>query len=312
VIIDPANSSTYYTTGALYYYNGSAYTYYFVVSKTTDAGVTWHRDTLQTSASYMYGYSVAVQPTNTNLVYAAGYNGLFYKSTNAGSSWTLLNGGLSTAYYVYDIAPHPTNSNIIYLAASNGIFKTTDAGVGWAKVGTVTSVNDIMVHPRGPDTVYAGANSGFYKSTNAGANWTAMNGGLLDTYVTSLAFNPGGFRVDSSFIFCGTQGGGLHRMFLALIPVAEQTTANVNIYFAIKPNPARGRARFLYTIDHPSRVEIKIYDPQGRLVKTLVDGQRNAGAHSADWNCRAEAAGVYFVKVASDKAQEVHKLILVD
>jgi hypothetical protein len=313
VIVDPTSPSTYYTTGALYYYDGSAYTYYFVVSKSTDGGTSWHRDTLQTSASYMYGYSVAVQPSATYLVYAAGYNGLFYKSTNAGSTWSLLNSGLSTAYYIYDIAPHPTNTNIIYLAASNGIFKTTDAGVAWTKMGTLTGVNDILIHPRGPDTVYAGANTGFYKSTNAGVNWTAINGGLLDTYVTSLAFNPGGvFRADSSFIFAGTQGGGMHRMFLMLIPVAEERGDETKICFTIESNPARDHARFRYSLDHSSRVEVKIYDAGGRLVETLVESRKNAGTYNADWDCHTQAVGIYFVKMVSDDAQEVHKLILVD
>jgi hypothetical protein len=125
-----------------------------------------------------------------------------------------------------------------------------------------------------------------------------------------LAINSSGVR-DSSFIFCGTKGGGMHRQFLMLIPVEEQKTETARIRFAIDPNPARDRARFQYTIDHPARIEIKIYDPQGRLVKTLVDGQSNAGMHYADWNCRTQAAGIYFVKAVTDQACEIRKLILV-
>ena len=289
-------------------------TYYFVVSKTTDAGVTWHRDTLLTSTTnYMVGNSVAVQPSASNLVYTAGYSGLFFKSTNAGSSWSLLNTGLTNTYYIYDIAPNPTNPNIIYLATYNGVYKTTNAGTNWAATSLTGTVNDVLVHPRGPDTVYAAANTGFYKSTNAGVNWTAMNGGLLDTYVTKLAINPGGsFRGDSSFIFAGTQGGGVHRMFLMLVPIAEDHLGDIKVCFAISPNPARDRARFQYTLDHSSRVEMKIYDAQGRLVQTLVESQKKAGTYNADWNCHAQAAGIYFVKMVSDKVNEVHKLILVD
>jgi len=310
--VSPVSSSTYYTTGSGYYYDGTNYWYYFLVSKTTDAGVSWHRDTLQSTTSYIYGNSVAVHPTNANLVYAGGYNSIFYKSTDAGSTWTLLNSGLTSAYYIYDIAPNPQNANIIYLATYYGVYKTTNGGTSWAASGLISyTVNDILVHPRGPDTVYAATSAGFYKSINAGSTWVQQNGGLVDPNVTSLAINSGGGR-DSSFIFCGTKGGGLHRMFLTLIPVAEQKTETARICFAVNPNPARNRARFQYTIDHPSWIEIKIYDPQGRLVKTLVDGQSNAGTHYADWNCREQAAGIYFVKMVSDKVNEVRKLILVD
>jgi len=280
-----------------------------VVSKSTDAGLTWHRDTLLTSADYMYGYSLAIHPANQNLVYAGGYNSLFYKSTDAGSTWALLNSGLTNAYYLYDIAPNPINTNIIYLASSNGVFKTTNAGTTWAVTSLTGTVNDILVHPTGPDTVYAGTNAGFYKSTNAGGSWTTINGGLLDTYVTTIAFKQAGR--DSSFIFAGTKGGGMHRMFLNIISVAEDRCSEADVRFAIESNPARDRARFQYTLTQSSKVEVKVYDPQGCLVKTLVDDRKNAGVHYTDWNCRDQAVGVYFVKMVTDQTHEVRKLILV-
>jgi hypothetical protein len=310
IVVSPVSSSTYYSTGSGYYYDGTNYWYCYLVSKTTDAGVTWHRDTLQATTDYIYGNSIAVHPTNANLVYTAGYNSIFYKSTDAGSTWSLLNSGLTNTYYIYDIAPNSQNANIIYLATYNGVYKTTNGGTNWAATTLTGTVNDVLVHPRGPDTVYAGTGAGFYKSTNAGGSWTQQNGGLVDPNVTCLAINSSGVR-DSSFIFCGTKGGGMHRQFLMLIPVEEQKTETARIRFAIDPNPARDRARFQYTIDHPARIEIKIYDPQGRLVETLVDGQSNAGTHYADWNCRTQAAGIYFVKAVTDQACEIRKLILV-
>jgi len=263
---------------------------------------------MRTSTEYMYGYSLAVHPANPNLVYAAGYNSLFFKSTNAGSTWTLMNSGLTNAYYIYDIAPNPANQNIIYLASSNGVFKTTNAGTTWTNCG-LTSVNDLLVHPFGPDTIYAGTSTGFYKSVNAGATWTANNAGLLDTYVTALAMKPSG-RADSSFLFAGTKGGGMHRMFINIIPVAEDKTRGSRIGLTVGPNPVRGRACFQYTLPQNSRVRIAVYDAQGRRVDTVVDGQEQAGTHCVDWDCRSQAVGVYFVQTVADQSTEVGKLIL--
>lgn len=280
-----------------------------MVSKTTDGGATWHRDTLQTSASYMMGNSVAVSPANRNHVYAAGYNGIFYRSTDAGATWTLLNSGLTNIYYIYDIAPHPTNTNIIYLGSSSGgVHKTTNAGTTWTRMGTLTSVNDVLVHPRGPDTVYVGANAGFYKSTNAGATWVQQNGGLLDPYVTSLAMNAGGR--DSSFLFCGTHGGGMHRWYLSLVPVEEQAPGTAGLGLACTPNPAAGRACFSYCLPRAGRVEVGVYDAQGRRIALVADAVQSAGPHRVEWDGGSLADGVYFVQLATDRTLEVRKLIL--
>ncbi len=271
--------------------------------------MTWHRDTLQVTTNYIMGNSVAVHPTNSNLVYAAGYNGIFYKSTNAGSTWTLMSTGLTNVYYIYDIAPNPQNANIIYLGTYNGVYKTTDGGSNWVRMGTLTYVNDILVHPRGPDTVYVGANAGFYKSTDAGGAWTQQNGGLLDPYVTSLAMNSSGGR-DSSFIFCGTKGGGMHRMFLSIIPVCEQKLETATIGLSCTPNPANGRVCFSYYLPQASRVLIGVYDAQGRRVALVADADQIAGAHLAEWDCRQMAVGVYFVRASTAQTSDVRKLIL--
>jgi len=286
----------------------SLYYYGFLVSKTTDAGVTWHRDTLEATTTYKMGNSVAVHPANSNLVYAAGYNGIFYKSTNAGSTWILSSTGLTNVYYVYDIAPNPANPNIIYLGTYNGVYKTTDAGTSWTRMGALTYVNDILVHPFGPDTVYAGANAGFYKSTNAGVTWVQQNGGLLDPYVTALAMNTGGR--DSSFLFCGTKGGGLHRQYLSIIPVCEQKPETAALGLTCLPNPCRDRVCLNYLLPQASRVLIEVYDTQGRRIVTVADGDQAAGTHQAEWNCRRQAVGVYFVRVLTAQTCDVQKLIL--
>ncbi len=256
----------------------------------------------------MYGNSVAVHPANNNLVYAAGYNSQFYKSTNAGSTWSLMNTGLTNTYYIYDIAPNPQNTDVIYLATYNGLYKTTNGGANWATSGLTGTINDILVHPFGPDTVYAGANSGFYRSTNAGGTWTSMNSGLTDTRVNSIAINLG--SRDSSFLFCGTQGGGLHRLSLSIIPIAEQTSETAVIGLTCLPNPCRDRACINYLLPQASRVTIEVYDAQGRRVATVADGDQSAGMHQAEWDCCRQAVGVYFVRAYTTSACDVRKLIL--
>jgi hypothetical protein len=135
------------------------------------------------------------------------------------------------------------------------------------------------------------------------------NTGLLDPNITKLAIGTG--SRDSSFIFCGTRYGGMGRMFISIIPVAEQKEVNTGVGLDIGPNPARGRVRIQYFLDHSSRITIAVYDIRGCRVATVADESRPAGANAAEWDCRRLADGVYFVKAVTDDRRDVHKLILV-
>ena len=59
-----------------------------------------------------------------------------------------------------------------------------------------------------------------------------------------------------------------------------------------------------------SNVSISIYNLQGRVVETLVDGAVEAGYHTAIWNADSHASGVYFVKMVSGEYINSQKLIL--
>ncbi|MCX7995451.1 MAG: hypothetical protein N3A65_06755, partial [candidate division WOR-3 bacterium] len=76
--IDPNNSSVIYTGG--YVYNGT--TYVMAVSKSTDGGTTWERDTL--TSDYCMCYAIAIDRNNSNIVYVGGYNNYLFKTTNGG------------------------------------------------------------------------------------------------------------------------------------------------------------------------------------------------------------------------------------
>ena len=63
------------------------------------------------------------------------------------------------------------------------------------------------------------------------------------------------------------------------------------------------------------RVRIAVYDVAGRLVRTLVDDTRPAGAHSTTWNGldtrdARVAAGVYFVRLEMGGQTMIKKAVL--
>jgi hypothetical protein len=70
------------------------------------------------------------------------------------------------------------------------------------------------------------------------------------------------------------------------------------------PNPFSAASRIGFSLAAPGRVEVAVFDVDGRRVRTLVDATLGAGSHEARWDGadasgRAVGAGVYFVRLAA-------------
>lgn len=59
------------------------------------------------------------------------------------------------------------------------------------------------------------------------------------------------------------------------------------------------------------RVQLKVYDILGNEVATLVDGFKEAGYHSVEFNAATLASGVYFYKLQAGSFTETKKMILI-
>lgn len=156
---------------------------------------------------------VAIDPNNSNNLWAGSASGGIWKSTNAGTSWTPVTTNLPVLG-VASIIVHPSNSNIIYAGTGEvynletgvmgfnvwktrgtygiGIIKSTDGGATWSQVLTKSMsdmfcIQKLKFKPGNPSTIYACATDGVYRSTNDGATWTQI---LAKTYVRDIAINP--------------------------------------------------------------------------------------------------------------------------
>ena len=66
------------------------------------------------------------------------------------------------------------------------------------------------------------------------------------------------------------------------------------------PNPSSSSSTIRFQVGTPSTVRLDVYDVQGRLVQTLVDGEQSAGTHEARWNAADVAAGTYIYRLSVD------------
>lgn len=172
------------------------------VLKSTDDGVTW-----SSTGPIGNGHiaRLEIDPTDTDVVYCAGFPGGLYRTADGGGTWSLILSGDVT-----DFALHPTSTDTMYAGKRHdGVHKSTDGGANWTKLAgglPATVSNRVMLSlcNASPNTVYAKLDKTVYKTTDAGATWTDLgdHGGTTFGYWCNyVAVDP----TDPDIIFAGGQ-----------------------------------------------------------------------------------------------------------
>ncbi len=86
------------------------------------------------------------------------------------------------------------------------------------------------------------------------------------------------------------------------------------VFYAAHPNPAAGRTKFRYSLPREARVELRVFSPDGKLVRTLRSGREPAGLHSVVWDGRDDAGhrvgrGIYYCRLETGESRVVRKLV---
>lgn len=75
-------------------------------------------------------------------------------------------------------------------------------------------------------------------------------------------------------------------------------------------NPTTGPVRLALELTAPGGVTVTVHDVTGKLVATLVDGERLSGARDLVWPAESVASGVYFVRARSGEHVAVVKAVV--
>ncbi len=225
----------YYTSGELYGASPSGGGAYYLgdgMFKSTDNGNNWtpinatDDGNPHTFTNVWQGvWRVATDPAATqDVVYAATYGAIF-RSTNAGSAWTVVRGSNSTGPFSYYTDIAVTSTGVAYATLSSdgaqkGIWRSTN-GTTWVNITPPTMPNVynrlvIGINPNDEDEVYFfGTTPGSGHLTNyiGSEDWTSL---FKYTYLSGDGSGVGGQWEDRSanlpstgteFDQCAAQGG---------------------------------------------------------------------------------------------------------
>ncbi len=156
--------------------------------------------------------TVAVAPSDNNVVYALGSSGV-WRSHNGGSSWHKMGTRVLDKYA--PLAVSPTSHDTIYGGTAEGVLKSTNGGTSWSVALADLSVQSLAVHPTNGSIVYAGTRNAsnqarIYKTTDGGRSWSHSGGIIIAEMgtpaVVDIEINPS--EPDNVFAAIQTYHGG--------------------------------------------------------------------------------------------------------
>jgi len=89
------------------------------------------------------------------------------------------------------------------------------------------------------------------------------------------------------------------------------TQANEFDLFANYPNPFNPSTEIQFSLARTNHVSLSVYNIQGKLVETLIDGVQKAGIQTITWNAENFPSGMYLYRLIVNGSSETQKMTLI-
>ncbi len=136
---------------------------------------------------------IAVDPRDSDTLYATSTSRAFLKSLDGGVTWQALHwfSGIPLKLVI-----HPKNPDLFFVQDSSaGLVKSADGGRTWTSTITVAlpmTINTFTLSPLDPDRIYIVSQDGAYFSKDAGVTWSLFTMYLPVEHpnLRAIAFHP--------------------------------------------------------------------------------------------------------------------------
>jgi photosystem II stability/assembly factor-like uncharacterized protein len=319
VVMDPVTSTKlYYGTNFLYRTTNGAQSWTKISPALTDWEEGKRLGTITT---------IAVSPTNTNVIYVGTDDAHIWVSTNNGTNWTEISNSLPERW-VTRIVVDPNDENIVYVTFSGlkwrdpqpHVYRSTNKGNDWTDISSNlpdAPVNAFAVDNNYANVLYLGSDVGMYVSFNTGASWEVLGEGLPVLPIGDIKIHPA-----ENYLAAGTYGRSMYKIDLNDVTGIENQNYELLNEFSLEqnyPNPFNPATKIKFTIpsvtlkqaQDGSKVLLKIYDVLGKEVSIIINEEKPAGTYEVSFNGEGFASGVYFYKLTAGGYSETKKMLLI-
>lgn len=131
-----------------------------------------------------------------------------------------------------------------------------------------------------------------------------------------LTFSPADVGLHEAVLLFESNAGNdpameLYMKGIGISDVSVSEIAEMDMSLQLYPNPVNEQSRLVVELDHPQRMEVAVYDMQGRHLLTIHEGMLEAGKHELNISAAYQMmdAGIFlFVIRTDDKPQALRVL----
>ncbi len=285
------------------------------IVKSTDAGQTWNTlSTIYTNSLTLENTeisAIAVSNSNSQVLYAArrvryenGLNGIVFKTTDGGTTFTNVTNNLPDSLYYTGIEINETNENIVYVSmagftATNKVFTTTNGGISWQNITynlPNLPVNCIKQIP-GTNNLMIGTDIGVYILYSGTAIWVNYSFGLPNVIITDIEFN-----VALNKVYVSTFGRGIWESNINT-STGINNEPQKNYEFKLYPTTNSGTFNLEFKNDQDSKI-IEVIDVMGKIIYTQ---RTNLDKIKINLNL---SSGLYYIRTHCKSILGVKKMIV--
>ncbi|MBN1633093.1 MAG: T9SS type A sorting domain-containing protein [Ignavibacteria bacterium] len=310
-------ATCFYTVFFLDHNTGYAGGRWETVVKTTNGGNNWI-----SKPGTLTGHIRDIYFLNADTGFAVVHANTINKTTNGGDNWIQYYGNGHIFYRITFV-----NNNTGYLCSERSgysfVYKTTNTGENWMYSDSIQA-RFFSIYFLNLNAGYACGDDWVYKTTDAGINWIMQTPSSIYHSWNSIYFlneNTGFIAGNNGVIMKTTNGGNVFVKNISTeIPSAFSLEQNY-------PNPFNAVTRIKFKVtsegdrsqktgvslggrSQKTGVRLKVYDLNGREIRTLVNERLEAGVYEVRFDSGDLPSGIYFYRMQTENFISTKKLIL--